>query len=567
MKQFTRFIIILSLAINFSFLEDLPPYRSVMYYGDWSIYSGQGKFYPSKIDANSISHIIFSSLEIDSNGDLVLSDEFADFQITTLPELEGIKFGEPYGGVIGAISILKVKYPHLKLGISVGKNTKSEYFSEVAGDKVKRENFAKNIALFINYIGYDFVDIDWEFPAFIKKDNTFTSGNSDDTENYTLLLQEVRNQLNVYHKNNIRYELSATMSAYPNILDKIEYDKVLQFVNFTNLMTYDFNGNWNSYTAHQSPLYTNDAFNNDLMSEAQFSIDNCIQYLEKKYENKIDMKKIVISVAPYTRGWGGVMDDGLDKDNPGLFATANPNSVKSSDGTNSGIYGFHEINNLKKQYDLLEFFDNKSKAAYYYSPNTGYFFTCDNEESVAEKGKYVKQKELGGLAIWMASYDAENKITKAMFNSLYGEGYAFPERELLYNLISISATIKATEDGYSIRIQNNGKRDETNPALKYAELFMHSIVNLKIYIVTRSGAEFSEGKGSGNVINKNGEVIVDPSSYPESRIIWPKFNGYTFNVKVSGTPNVDDIKAISVSQRILPSLPEFKKRIIYYISD
>ena len=52
---------------------------------------------------------------------------------------------------------------------------------------------------------------------------------------------------------------------------------------------------------------------------------------------------------------------------------------------------------------------------------------------------------------------------------------------------------------------------------------MHSIVNLKIYIVTRSGAEFSEGEGSGTVINKNGEVIVDPSSYPESRIIWPKF--------------------------------------------
>ena len=116
-----------------------------MYYGDWSIYSGQGKFYPSKIDANSISHIIFSSLEIDSNGDLVLSDEFADFQITTLPELEGIKFGEPYGGVIGAISILKVKYPHLKLGISVGKNTKSEYFSEVLEIKLKEKILQKTL--------------------------------------------------------------------------------------------------------------------------------------------------------------------------------------------------------------------------------------------------------------------------------------------------------------------------------------------------------------------------------------------------------------------------------------
>ena len=46
---------------------------------------------------------------MDSNGDLVLFDEFADIQIVTLPELEdGIKYGEPYGGVLGAIAILKV---------------------------------------------------------------------------------------------------------------------------------------------------------------------------------------------------------------------------------------------------------------------------------------------------------------------------------------------------------------------------------------------------------------------------------------------------------------------------
>ena len=29
--------------------------------------------------------------------------------------------------------------------------------------------------------------------------------------------------------------------------------------------------------------------------------------------------------------------------------------------------------------------------------------------------------------MWMASYDAKNVITKAMFNSLYEEGYTFPE--------------------------------------------------------------------------------------------------------------------------------------------
>lgn len=555
MNQFLRFIFLLLITMNIYFLADSPPYRNVLYYGDWSIYTGQRNFYPSKIDANLISHLIFVYLDLDSNGDLVLCDEYADFQIITLPELEGIKFGEPYAGVIGAISILKVKYPHLKVGISVGGLSNYKHFSEVAGDKVKRQNFANNIAKFINYIGYDFVDIDWRYP--IKEED------SDYSENLTLLLKEIRNELNTFQKDGIRYELSITMSIPPIMKGKIQFDKVMQIANFTNMMTYDLNGAWNSYTAHHTPLYTNEAYNPDTMTEAELSVDSFINYLENTYGNSIDLTKIVIGVAPYTRGWGGVQNDGLDKDNPGLYASANPNSVKSADGTNSGIYGFHELNTLIKQFDLLEFFDNSAKAAYYYSPNNGYFFSCDNEESVAAKGKYVKEKKLGGLASWMASFDPENIITRAMFNSLYEESYKFPERELIYNLISISASIKATENGYTFRIQNNAVLEETNIALKYAELFRKYILNLKIYITTKSGAKFGEGSMSGKVTNENGEIIIDPSSNPESRIILPRFNGYSFNVTVSGTPNTDDIATISVSQRILPSLKEFKKRIIY----
>ena len=206
----------------------------------------------------------------------------------------------------------------------------------------------------------------------------------------------------------------------------MQYDKVLNFVNFTNLITYDLNGAWNSYIAHQSPLYTNKVYDEDRMVEAQLSIDTCMQYIDT-FGSTIDRKKIVLGVAPYTRGWRGVKDDGLDKNNPGLYATATPNSVRSADGTRSGIYGFHELPSLIKQFSLVEYYDKIAGAAYYYSPTKGYFFTCDNEESIAHKGKYVKEKGLGGLFMWMASYDAENVITKAMFNSLYEEGYTFPE--------------------------------------------------------------------------------------------------------------------------------------------
>jgi hypothetical protein len=165
--------------------------------------------------------------------------------------------------------------------------------------------------------------------------------------------------------------------------------------------------------------------------------------------------------------------------------------------------------------------------------------------------------------MWMASYDAENTITKAMFSSLYEKGYTFPKRELIYKLISISSTIKATETGYDFTIQNNAMITETNPALRDAELFQNSIVNMIVTIITKSGTEFIPDNKSGTIVNENGVAIIDPSSNPDARIVPPNYGRYTFSVKINGTSSFDDIRSIYVSQRILPSMSKFKKRIIY----
>ena len=572
MKKATRLLFLLFLTFNYSLLAESLKYRNVMYYGEWSIYAGQKNFYPSKMDPKLITHLNFAFMDMDSNGDLVMCDEYADFQITTLPELAGINYGAPYAGVLGALAILKIKNPHLKVGISVGGWTRSGDFSAVAKDKNKRQNFASNIVKFVDYLGYDFVDIDWEYPTAVRQSDPAGNGvqidegcqgSEEDTENFTLLLQELRNELDALgKKNGKKYELSVAMSASPTMMAKIQYDKVLQIVDFANMMTYDLNGAWNSYTAHHTALYTNDAYDASSMPEAKFSVDTCIKYLEDTYGSKIDFKKIVIGVAPYTRAWGGVKDDGLDKDNPGLYATATPNSIKSADGTTSGTYGFYELPTLKAQYNLVEYWDNKAKAAYYYSPTNGIFFTCDNEESVAAKGKYVREKGLGGLIAWMASLDAENVITKAMYKSLYDSGYTFPEEKMIFTNPSASAKIVATETGYDITIQNNEKSTESNLALKNAELFQKSILFMKLYIKTKSGAQFTSGSMSGTVTNKDGMGVVDPSSNYDAKNIAPG-GFYTFSVRVSGTPDVGDIESITMTQRILQTLGEFKEQVIY----
>ena len=550
--------------------ETTPEYRNVMYYGEWSIYSGQKYFYPSKIDGSQITHLNFAFLDMDANGDLVLCDEHADFQ-TILPEQNGLTYGEPYAGVLGAMNILRSKYPNMKIGISVGGWTRSGDFSAVAADPAKRANFAKNIAKFVDYLGYDFVDIDWEYPTAVRASDPAGNGvtidegcpgTEADTQNFTLLMQAIRDELDSLEKSNGKYyELSVAMSASPAMMSKIEYDKVMDIVDFANMMTYDLNGAWNGYTGHQTALYTNPAYDKETQKDGQFSVDACIQYLKQTYGDKIDYSKIVIGVAPYTRGWAGVKDDGSDPKNPGLYATAEPNSVKAADGTTSGTFAYGDIETLKSQYQLQEYYDETAQAAYYYSPKTGYFFTCDNERSVAAKGEYVKKNGLGGLISWMASLDSTNSVTKTMKESLYGDA-KLPAQEIKVASPKASVSVTAEGSAYTITLANNEKAIETNTALKDAELFKKTVMYPKLYIKTKSGATFSAGSQSGAVTNQNGYGVIDLASIYAAKALKPG-TSHTFTVRVSGNANVTDIEGITMTQRILTSLEEFGAQSVY----
>jgi chitinase len=566
-------LVLLLALVCFSLQEEKLPYRNVIYYGEWSIYPGQNYFYPSKMNPKYITHLNFAFLDLDSNGDLVMCDEYADFQITTLPELSGINYGAPYAGVLGAIAILKIKYPNLKVGISVGGWTRSGDFSAVAADETKRNNFAKNIVKFINYLGYDFVDIDWEYPTDNRAPDPAGNGvqvdegcpgKPEDGKNFILLLKAIRKKLNSLEKSTGKYyELSVAMSASPNMMEKVNYKNLLKTVDFANMMTYDLNGAWGDFTAHHTALYTNEAYDKNAQGQAALSVDHCIKYLEKKYKDKIDYSKIVVGVAPYTRGWAGVQNNGRDPNCPGLYATAQANSVKGADGTTAGTFGFWQLNTIKSQHNLKEYWDDKAKAAYYYSPSTGYFFTMDNEKSVKEKGKYVKKKKLGGLIAWMASHDPNNIITKTMFESLYGSGYSLPAVKQVTSVPKAQAEIKATDWGYDITIKNLEKSTESNAALRNAELFKKSLLYMKLYIKSKSGAQFSAGSMAGSVTNQNGWGVVDPSSMWDAKNVAPG-GSFTFSLRTSNNKyDVSDIQTIKMTQRILQNLGEFKEQVIY----
>jgi hypothetical protein len=137
-----------------------------------------------------------------------------------------------------------------------------------------------------------------------------------------------------------------------------------------------------------------------------------------------------------------------------------------------------------------------------------------------------------------------------------------PEQKLIFTSPKATAKIVAQDFGYDITITNMEKTEETNVALKDAELFQKSILFMKLYIKTKSGAKFSAGSMSGTVTNENGVGIVDPSANYDAKNIAPG-GFYTFTVRVDGAVDVADIESITMTQRILQNLEEIKEQVIY----
>ncbi|EHL2648836.1 chitinase, partial [Listeria monocytogenes] len=107
--------------------ENVPQYRNVMYYGDWSIWGGEGNFYPKDIPADQLTHLNFAFLDFNSNGDLVFTDK--DAAVGAPVGQEGVQWGGANAGVLNAIQDLRAQNPNLKIGVSVGGWSKSGDFS------------------------------------------------------------------------------------------------------------------------------------------------------------------------------------------------------------------------------------------------------------------------------------------------------------------------------------------------------------------------------------------------------------------------------------------------------
>ena len=385
--------------------------RIVAYYIEWGIYGRD--YQPSDIPVDKITHLNYAFANIGDDGRIAIGDPYAAID----KSYPGDSWDQPYRGTYNQINnVLKAEHPHLKTLISVGGWTWSGKFSDVALTESSRILFAESCVEFIRTYNFDGVDIDWEYPVCCGLNgNTYRP---EDRGNYTLLLEELRVQLDAAGEADGR-EYLLTIASAGGVDKLLNYDLagIAEQCDWVNTMSYDFMGAWDlSIAGHHSALYANPdnpSANDDVRLHY-----NGAGSVQPWLDAGVEPDKLVMGVPFYGRAWGGVGNT-----NNGLFQSGSSVPPGTWDDWSSGVTGvndFFEIEEMLASGLYTRHWDDQAKVPWLYSVSQhgGHFVSYDDAESMQYKIDYVQDLNLGGVMFWEITGDRNETLLNVIYEGL-----------------------------------------------------------------------------------------------------------------------------------------------------
>lgn len=258
---------------------------------------------------------------------------------------------------------LKKQNPDLKVLLSIG-GWGSGNFSEMAADDRLRGEFAQACKQVADTYRLDGIDIDWEYPTV---SSAGISSSPDDTENFTLLIRDLRKALG----NDMLITLATGATA-----KNINFPDIMPYIDFVNIMAYDMA----TVPHHHASMHYADSTIMTVQHAVQAHIDA-----------GVPTHKLVLGLPFYGKG-----------------------TLRIPRGTT--------IEQVKADSMLTEHWNEEGQYPYLTDSTERVVYTFDNARSLTIKCQYALMRNLRGTMYWEASCDDDSlTLSRAVWHATTGK--------------------------------------------------------------------------------------------------------------------------------------------------
>jgi chitinase len=249
-----------------------------------------------------------------------------------------------------------------------------EQFASITSKPEAEERYVKAVMTIVDEFDYDGIDLDWEYPD-----------TKAEVIGFERLARRFRKDLDGIGKKKGRAMVQTmAASSNPGTLRWLDKEFLLETMDWINVMTYDFTGDWTDYAGHHSPLFAS----SKQPGGSPRSTEATMKYLLN--DRGLPANRLAVGIPLYGRAFGVKEPYASTK---GVPKTRKPQG------------DYRNLRKLQDEQAWTRRWDDETKSPWLLSPDHSMVMGYDDAESVALKTEWASKQGFRGVFFWQLGGD------------------------------------------------------------------------------------------------------------------------------------------------------------------